>query len=347
MDPSKEYDEKEIERKSKRILNRYDTLIFKQLINDVTQVSQSINPLLVKHKLKLLILFKKKMATNTNGITTFWDFASWYIDKNIPASSGNEGQIAYILATMFITLDREVPEGATVDDMKLLGQECPTKDEIEALQDITNAYINNASSYASNQLIKYSDLRYEKVEDSITVTPSSLSFIANPRFHVGATNLTVVSSGDWSAENTTEAGTISPSSGSAGTTKVLFNPGENLSTFERLGRITFTCGSASDVVDWTQEAATTFSISPTFVSLPATGAATANNVTVTCPDSWTVSTSDSWINLSRTSGVGNGSLTVSADINTSIAARNGTVTFTRGVSIATATLRVYQLGQRA
>lgn len=287
------------------------------------------------------------MATNINGITTFWDFASWYIDNYNSDYSGNEGQIAYVLAMMFITLGKEFPESSTVDDMKLLGQECPIKDEIEALQNITNAYINNASSYASNQLVKYSDLRYEEpVEDSITVIPSSLSFISHPRFHVDYTNLTVVSSGNWSAENTTESGTISPSSGSAGITKVFFNPGDNSSTFERLGRITFTCGSASDVVDWTQEAADTFSISPTFVSLDATGAATANNVTVTCPDSWTVSTNDSWINLSRTSGVGIGSLTVSADINTSQAARNGTVTFTRGVSVATATLRVYQLGQK-
>lgn len=288
------------------------------------------------------------MATNTNGITTFWDFASCYIDNVNPAYSGNEGQIAYVLATMFTTLGREVPEGATVDDMKLLGQECPIKDEIEALQDgLTHIYINNASSYASNQLVKYSDLRYEETVDSITVTPSSLSFIAKPMFHVGYTNLTVVSSGDWSAENTSGSGTISPSSGSAGTTKVLFNPGQNTTAFARFGSITFTCGSASDVVNWTQEEATAFSISPTFVSLPATGAATANNVTVTCPDSWTVSTNDSWIDLSKTSGRGNGSLTVSADINTSTAARNGTVTFTRGASIATATLRVYQLGQRA
>lgn len=290
------------------------------------------------------------MATNTNGITTFWDFASWYVDNTAPSGSGNEGTIAYALAIMFTKLGKDFPEDVIIDDMKLLGQECPTKDEIEAwTEGLTkiNVYINNASSYARNQLVKYSDLRYEETVDSITVTPSSLSFIAKPMFHVGYTNLTVVSSGDWSAENTSGSGTISPSSGSAGTTKVLFNPGQNTTAFSRFGSITFTCGSASDVVNWTQEEVTAFSISPTFVTLPATGAATANNVTVTCPDSWTVSTNDSWIDLSKTSGRGNGSLTVSADINTSTAARNGTVTFTRGASIATATLRVYQLGQRA
>lgn len=65
LDPTKEYDDKEIERlkrKSKNgfdILNRYDTSTLKQLINDVAQVSQSTNPLLAKCGIKLPILFKK------------------------------------------------------------------------------------------------------------------------------------------------------------------------------------------------------------------------------------------------------------------------------------------------
>lgn len=289
------------------------------------------------------------MATNTNGITTFWDFASWYTDNASPTNSGNEGWIAFVLALMFTALGKEVPDGATTDDMKLLGQECPTKDEIEAWQkDSTtiNVYINNASSYASNQLVKYSDLRYEEiVEDSITVTPSSLSFPANPIYIVGSTNLTVVSSGNWSATLTSGSNaTLSPSYGSAGTTKVLFSPGQNLSTLMRIGSITFTCGSASDTVNWSQEAAatTTLSISPTSLTLSALGATIANNVTVTCSGSWTASTTTSWINLSKTSGIGDGSLTVSADKNTGTTSRSGTVTFKSGS--LTRTLNVTQQG---
>lgn len=287
------------------------------------------------------------MATNTNGITTFWDFASWWVDITAPSSSGNEESIAYALAIIFTKLGKDFPEDINIDDMKLLGQECPIKDEIEAwMEDSTlNVDINNASSYASNQLVKYSDLRYEETaEDSITVTPSSLSFSANPVFVIGATNLTVVSSGNWTAQNTLGTGTLSPSSGSAGTTEVLFNPGRNISTISRMGRITFTCGSASDVVSWTQEAAatTTLSISPTSLTLSALGITVANNVTVTCSGSWTVSTTTSWINLSRTSGTGNGSLTVSADRNTSTSSRSGTVTFKSGS--LTRTLSVTQQG---
>lgn len=283
------------------------------------------------------------MATNTNGITTFWDFASWYVDNVNPANSGDEGWIAYTLAAIFTVVGKEFPGSATTDDMKLLGQECPTKDEIEAWQEGTTIYINNASSYANNQLVKYSDLRYEEAaEDSITVTPSSLSFSADPIFVIGATNLTVVSSGNWSAENTSGSGTISPSSGSAGTTKVLFTPGRNIFTTSRLGRITFTCGSASDVVSWTQAAAATLSINPTSLTLSALGIAATNNVTITCSSSWTASTTTSWINLSKTSGTGNGTLTVSADRYTGTSSRSGTVTFKSGSQ--TRTLNITQQG---
>lgn len=285
------------------------------------------------------------MATNTNGITTFWDFASWYIDNNL-GHAGNETQIAYALILIFSKLGKEFPSDPTTDDMKLLGQECPTKDEIETWGEsgiTVHVYINNASSYASNQLIKYSDLRYEETaEDSITVTPSSLSFSADPIFVIGATNLTVVSSGNWSAKNTIGSGTISPSSGSAGTTKVLFSPGKNSFASSRTGRITFTCGSASDVVNWTQEAAATLSISPTSLTIPATGIVLNNNVTVTCTGSWIASTNTSWINLSKTSGIGTGTLTVSADRYSGASSRSGTVTFKSGSQ--TRTLNVTQQG---
>lgn len=294
------------------------------------------------------------MATNTNGITTFWDFASWHVDNASPANSGNEDWIAYMLSWIFVTLGKDFPEGATTDDMKLLGQECPTKDEIETLQDsfTTNVYINNASSYASNQLIKYSDLRYEEtVEDSITVTPSSLSFSANPIYVNGAQNLTITASGSWTITRVNGVGSIYNrnggdilTGGSAGTTKCFFSPGTNTTSLNRFGSFRFTCGSATATFSWTQSAAatTTLSISPTSLTLSALGVVAINNVTVTCSGSWTASTNNSWINLSKTSGTGNGTLTVSADRNTGSSSRSGTVTFKSGSQ--TRTLNVTQQG---
>lgn len=295
------------------------------------------------------------MATNTNGITTFWDFASWYGDNANIVNSGNENQIATVLYGIFTVLGKEVPDVPNVDNMKLLGQECPTKDEIEAWQkDSTtvNVYINNASSYASNQLVKYSDLRYEEiVKDSITVTPSSLSFGASPIYINGAQNLTITASGSWTITRVNGVGSIYNrngggilTGGNAGTTKCFFSPGTNTTILNRFGSFRFTCGSATATFSWTQSAAatTTLSINPTSLTLSALGVTINNNVTVACSGSWTASTNTSWINLSKTSGTGNGTLTVSADKNTGASSRSGIVTFKSGTQ--TRTLNVTQQG---
>lgn len=294
------------------------------------------------------------MATNTNGITTFWDFASWYLDNGRPDWAGEEA-IAYALAAIFTKLGKEFPEDVTVDNMKLLGQECPTKDEIETWAEnlvTVRVYINNTSSYARNQLIKYSDLRYEETaEDSITVTPSSLSFSASPIYVNGAQNLTITASRSWTITRVNGVGDIYNrnggsilTGGSAGTTKCFFSPGTNSTILNRFGSFRFTCGSATATFSWTQSAAatTTLSISPTALTLSALGVTIANNVTVTCSSTWTVSTTASWINLSKTSGVGNGTLTVSADRYTGVSSRSGTVTFKSGSQ--TRTLNVTQQG---
>ena len=188
-----------------------------------------------------------------------------------------------------------------------------------------------------------SSIVYPQPSGSITVTPSSLSFSANPVFVAGATNLTVVSSRNWSATFT--SGILFPSQGSAGTTKVLFNPGANNNASQRSGILTFTCDTASDTVTWTQAGKpdlTTLTINPTSLTLSALGVAMTNNVTVTCSGSWTASTTNSWINLSKTSGIGNGTLTVSADKHTGTSSRSGTVTFKSGSQ--TRTLNVTQQG---
>lgn len=289
------------------------------------------------------------MARNTNGIATFWDLAylNVLIQDNVDPDE-NEEMVIAVARLMFERVGK--PLGSTLEETKTLSQECPTKTEIETIYNKGNSisrkwiwYINNVDNYASNQLVKYSDLRYEIVRDSITVTPSSLNFVWNPTFLDGATNLTVESSGSWTAETTLNSGTINPSSGLAGTTNVLFNPGLNTSTQTRIGLLTFTCGSASDTVSWSQGAQveTILSITPTSVNFAALNPS-SSSISVKCNTSWTASTTTSWINLSRTSGFGNQIVTISVDNNTGTSVRLGIVTFKSGSD--TVTLRVSQSG---
>lgn len=284
------------------------------------------------------------MATNTNGIATFWDLASWWTNNSQPGESGDEEVILSALQGIFGSLGRELP--SSVEEGKQVGQECPTKQEIETFAaDITNANIsiNNASTYTSTQLIKYSDLSYEST-DTIVVTPSSLSFTPTPLIITGSKNLTVESSGNWTGVSNTGVGTITPSSGVAGTTDVLFNPGRNTGTSSRNGTLTFTCGNASDTVTWTQNGATAsqISISPKSGRFDALGG-TEIKVNVTCAGRWYASSSESWIRVSPKQGTGNASAYVSVYTNPSTTMRRGTVTFEYNND--TAIFTVMQLGR--
>lgn len=180
----------------------------------------------------------------------------------------------------------------------------------------------------------------EIAPDEITVTPSTLLFSYNPVFLTDDTNLTVESSGNWKASGIILGGSCRPSSGSAGTTKVLFNPGTNNNTSSRSGTLTFTCGTASDTVTWTQagKPETTLTIDPSFLSFPAITTVLGSDIEVTCNGSWTASTLNSWIHLSKTTGAGNGTVTVIVDKNTSSSLRSGTITFKSGDVTRTCTV---------
>jgi beta-glucosidase len=67
----------------------------------------------------------------------------------------------------------------------------------------------------------------------------------------------------------------------------------------------------------------TISVSPTSLSIPASGG--SPTLTLTTTGSWTVSTTDSWLSASQSSGSGNTNITITAVSNTG-AARSGTIT---------------------
>ena len=73
-----------------------------------------------------------------------------------------------------------------------------------------------------------------------------------------------------------------------------------------------------------------FSLTPTAIDFPA--ASSSETLSVTANQPWTATTSDAWLTLSNTSGEGDASLTISAEENTSITSRTGTVTFQTGAT---------------
>ncbi len=114
---------------------------------------------------------------------------------------------------------------------------------------------------------------------------------------------------------------------------------ENTSITRRTGTVAFQTGATTYTVTISQEGAT-LSVTPESLSYSAAGG--SETVTITSNQSWTATTSDAWLTLSNTSGEGNATLTVTSELNTSIAERTGEVTFTAGGS--TYTVRITQMG---
>ena len=83
-----------------------------------------------------------------------------------------------------------------------------------------------------------------------------------------------------------------------------------------------------------------FSLTPTTINFPATSSSETLSVTANQP--WTATTSDVWLTLSNTSGEGDATLSLTAEENTSITSRTGTVTFQTGAT--TYTVSVTQEG---
>jgi len=81
-------------------------------------------------------------------------------------------------------------------------------------------------------------------DDSISVSSSSTS---------SPYTVTVVSSGSWKATSNASWLTLSKTSGSAGTSTVKVTAAANTTGYDRTGKVTFTCGSATDTFTVTQE----------------------------------------------------------------------------------------------
>ena len=123
--------------------------------------------------------------------------------------------------------------------------------------------------------------------------------------------------------------TVSAPSGK-GTTTLTVTAEENTSTQSRTGNITFEAGNSTYVVSVTQDAAEagSFSVSPSSLSFSSSGG--EETLRVSSNRSWTTTISDTWIDLYPTSGTGDATLTVTADVNTSANPRTGSITFEAG-----------------
>lgn len=77
------------------------------------------------------------------------------------------------------------------------------------------------------------------------------------------------------------------------------------------------------------------------------GASTSSTINITSNTGWSISSNQSWLTPSRTTGTNNGTFTLSATANTNTASRNATVTIRTNDNTVTRTINVTQQGAPA
>jgi Viral BACON domain/Secretion system C-terminal sorting domain len=167
---------------------------------------------------------------------------------------------------------------------------------------------------------------------TLTITPTTWSPSASNSSQV----ITVTSNAPWSVISNQTWLTVSSATGTGNGTNTL-TVAANGTNLSRTATVTYSvAGLAVKTVAVTQ-AAPTLTISPSSWNANVAGGTQA--ITVSSNANWTVSSNQTWVTLSSVSGIGNGTVTLTALANTTITARVATVTFVcTGVTSKTVTI---------
>ncbi|MCL2737062.1 MAG: hypothetical protein FWD75_10640, partial [Propionibacteriaceae bacterium] len=160
--------------------------------------------------------------------------------------------------------------------------------------------------------------------------------------------VSVSSNTSWKVTSSQAWVTISPTTGS-GNTSVTLTAAANTATTSRPAVVTFTTTVGDTVatatIDVTQPGVPTLNVDKNTWNLPSSAGA-YTTVAVTSSQAWQVTSNQSWLTVSPTTGSGNGTVTLTATANATVDARPATVTFTTttGTPVQTATVTVAQPG---
>ena len=149
------------------------------------------------------------------------------------------------------------------------------------------------------------------------------------------TNITLNTNNNWTASSNSIWLKVSPTSGNAGTNlTVNFTIDANTTATARTGIVTFTAGGLTQTYTVTQTGviAPVLTLSATAQNVVATANVTGSSITLTANNTWSASSSVSWLKVNPTTGNAGTNLAVNFPIeaNTATTVRMGVVTFTSG-----------------
>lgn len=205
--------------------------------------------------------------------------------------------------------------------------------------DSRSGYVKFTCGNAKASIWVYQSGKSES-SDSISINPTSWTNIsANGAY----TYIAVTSSGIWSITSKPDWITPLTSIGVSGD-NVKLTASANSNSSVRIGKVVFTCGTATAELTVSQAGVTitdSISINPTNKTLTSNGG--SFDVTVTSSGTWIATESYSWITLSKSSGSTGNTVTITVNENTTTSNRVGSVIFKCGT--AAATLTITQFGR--
>jgi hypothetical protein len=169
--------------------------------------------------------------------------------------------------------------------------------------------------YAGDLLI------YPTTVTAWSVTPTQIEMVSTG----GTERIKIASLSAWTITSSESWVTFSQNSGDSGRTTVIATIAANMSP-ARTATITVTDGTNTTSISVAQ-AGLSFSVSP--ASIEVLSAATTQDITISSPYPWTIVSSESWITFSQDSG-SNGTYTVTAYIDSTVANRTATITVDNG-----------------
>lgn len=169
--------------------------------------------------------------------------------------------------------------------------------------------------YAGDLLI------YPTTVTAWSVTPTQIEMATSG----GTEHIKIASMSAWTISSSESWVTFSQNSGDSGRTTVIATIADNTTT-ARTATITVTDGTNTTYVSVSQSGLA-FSVSP--ASIEVLSAATTQDITISSPYPWTIVSSESWVTFSQDSG-NNGTYTVTASIDSTVANRTATITVDNG-----------------
>ncbi len=210
-----------------------------------------------------------------------------------------------------------------------------------------SATANESNSYRT-ATITLVHVGYQSVSISFSVTqaPANITATTDPLVFentAGRIEISVKSEANWVASTSDSWIEVSPTSGNAGTSTLSINVPSNTSMNERSGNVILSVGGKQRIQIPVRQRGIYIETTQTDLSFEAMGG--KNVIDVQSNTTWTVASKPDWVHVDPTNGIGNGTITVTAQDNPYTTSRTGVIRLTQeGVNIE-ALVNVTQKGK--